>query len=229
MPNPNLLSLTGVVKGYPGPAGIVPVLKGVDLEVAAGVTVAITGPSGSGKTTLLNLIGTLDSPDSGSIRIGGTDVATLSADALSLFRLRQIGLVFQRHHLLPQCTALENVIFPAIPTEQDREEVIVRAKALFERAGLTARMEHFPAQLSGGERQRVAVLRALINRPQLLLADEPTGALDKAATGELLALLHEFNCDGMAVIMVTHSETAAKSMDQRFILDDGKLKNQTED
>jgi lipoprotein-releasing system ATP-binding protein len=219
----NLLHLQGVSKSYPGPNAPVQVLKRIDLEIAPGTSVAITGPSGSGKTTLLNLIGTLDSPDSGEIRIDDTDIATLSPEALSEFRLMSLGLVFQRHHLLPQCTALENVLFPTIPTSQNRGEVLERARTLFARAGLGQRMDHFPGQLSGGERQRVAVLRALINRPKLLLADEPTGALDKQATAELLALLHEFNREGMTIIMVTHSSAAADAMQQRFVLDDGTL------
>lgn len=224
MSTPNLLSLADVAKSYPGPSGPVSVLKGVDLEVAAGESIAITGPSGSGKTTLLNLIGGLDAPDRGCIRIRGADIASLTAESAAAFRLRQVGLVFQRHLLLPQCTALENVILPAIPTEQDRAAVLERARTLFARAGLAARIDHFPGQLSGGERQRVAVLRALINSPTLLLADEPTGALDKAAATDLLDLLREFRHDGMSVVLVTHSERAAKTMDRQYLLDDGALK-----
>lgn len=224
MPTPNLLSLVDVAKSYSGPSGPVPVLKGLSLEVAGGESIAITGPSGSGKTTLLNLIGGLDTPDRGRIRIQGTDIASLTAEASAAFRLRQIGLVFQRHLLLPQCTALENVILPTIPTEQGRTSVLERARSLFARAGLAARTDHFPSQLSGGERQRVAVLRALINSPTLLLADEPTGALDKAAATDLLDLLREFRHDGMSVVLVTHSERAAGTMDRQYLLDDGALK-----
>ena len=224
MPTHPLLSLTGVAKSYPGPIGPVPVLKGVDLAVDAGDAIAITGPSGSGKTTLLNLIGGLDSPDAGTVQIDGNTLSSFDKTTLADFRLRQVGLVFQRHLLLPQCTALENVILPALPTDQDRKAVLQRAAALFGRAGLASRMEHFPAQLSGGERQRVAVLRALINGPRLLLADEPTGALDKAAAASLLELLQEFRRDGMTIVLVTHSEKAAQAMSRRYLLDDGMLK-----
>lgn len=218
-----LLELSAVARSYPGPEGSVPVLSGIDLSVKPGEWVAITGPSGSGKTTLLNLIALFDTPDGGNIRLGGREVANLAENKACELRARHLGLVFQLHHLLPQCSALENVLLPTIPAKIDSKTAMERAKSLLCRIGLESRMNHFPGQLSGGECQRVAVARALINSPDLLLADEPTGALDIHATDALLELLASFNRDGMTILMVTHSERAAAAARRRLVLADGKL------
>jgi len=218
-----LLELSAVSRSYPEPAGRIPVLTGIDLSVKPGEWVAVTGPSGSGKTTLLNLIALLDTPDSGSIKLDGREVAGLPENQAAELRSRRIGMVFQLHHLLPQCSALENVLLPTIPAGIDGETAMERAKSLLCRIGLESRMNHFPGQLSGGECQRVAVARALINSPGLLLADEPTGALDLHATDALLELLAGFHRDGMTILMVTHSERAAAAAQRRYVLSNGTL------
>ena len=218
-----LLELSEVARSYPEPAGRIPVLTGIDLSVNSGEWVAVTGPSGSGKTTLLNLIALLDTPDSGSIKLNGREVARLPEDQAAELRSRRIGMVFQLHHLLPQCSALENVLLPTIPAKIDGQTALERARSLLCRIGLESRMNHFPGQLSGGECQRVAVARALINSPSLLLADEPTGALDLHSTDALLELLAGFHRDGMTILMVTHSERAAAAAQRRYVLGSGKL------
>lgn len=218
-----LLELSAVVRAYSGPAGLIPVLTGIDLSVKSGEWVVVTGPSGSGKTTLLNLIALLDTPDSGGIKLCGSEVAGLPEAQAAELRSRQLGMVFQLHHLLPQCSALENVLLPTVPAKIDGRTALERARSLLCRIGLESRMNHFPGQLSGGECQRVAVARALINSPSLLLADEPTGALDLHATEALLELLAGFHRDGMTILMVTHSERAAAAAQQRYVLSNGKL------
>ncbi len=225
-----LLQLEDVTRRFESP-GVTPVivLGGVSLEVERGESLAIVGPSGSGKSTLLHLIGTLDRPTGGHIRFGGQDLTALNERELAAFRNRQIGLVFQAHHLLPQCTVLENVLVPtlATPNEVLRDGAPGRARRLLERVGLGARLEHRPGQLSGGERQRVAVVRALINEPQLLLADEPTGALDHAAAEQLGQLLVELNRDvGVTLVVVTHSPQLAARMGRTLVLRDGRLQSQ---
>jgi lipoprotein-releasing system ATP-binding protein len=187
--------------------------------------VAIVGPSGSGKSTLLNLLGTLDAPDSGSVWFEGRDLTGLSPKELATLRNRRIGFIFQNHHLLPQCTVLENVLIPTL-AEQRRapEEAVARAGQLLDRVGLGHRIDHTPGRLSGGERQRTAVVRALINQPALLLADEPTGALDRASAGEITRLLTELNLkDGLTLIVVTHSAELAGLMSRAVELRDGQL------
>jgi ABC-type lipoprotein export system ATPase subunit len=218
-----LLKLDNLVKSYEHPAGRVEVLKGVSLNLNNGDTVAITGPSGSGKSTLLNLVGCLDRPDSGKMIYKRNSLSELSQTKLDEFRLCRIGIVFQAHHLLPQCTALENVLLPTLPVGGDLEEAAVRAEELLALAGLHERRNHFPGELSGGECQRVAVCRALINSPELLLADEPTGALDHQTALELLELLDKLANDSMALLMVTHSSEAAARMKRRFELKEGIL------
>ena len=222
------LKLTGVTKRYRGQvSGEAPVLEGVELEVSRGESVAILGPSGCGKTTLLNIIGTLDRPDAGEVRLEGQDLARLSARELAGVRNRQIGFVFQMHHLLPQCTVLENVLVPTLATTNEglRDAAPERAQRLLERVGLGARLRYRPGQLSGGERQRVAVVRALINEPQLLLADEPTGALDRASSGTLAQLLGDLNHEmGVTLIVVTHSLELARRMQRVLELTDGRLR-----
>ena len=214
-----LVEFIHVAKSY----GSVAVLKDVNFQLATGATVAIVGPSGSGKSTLLNLLGALDQPTRGEVRFAGQDLSRLGEAELAGIRSRQIGFVFQLHHLLPQCTVLENVLVPTLtlPANPANRE---RAVKLLERVGLQHRLEHRPGQLSGGECQRVAVARALINQPQLLLADEPTGSLDHANAGRLGQLLLELNREaGVALVLVTHSLELAKQMPRQLELKDGML------
>ncbi len=219
-----LLELSGVTKAYEGAPETAAVLKGVDLRVEAGETLAIVGPSGCGKSTLLNVIGALDRPTSGDIVFRDRDLQKLSDAELAEFRNRSIGFVFQLHHLLPQCSALENVLLPTLvnkAAENPRE----RAVRLLDRVGLSERLSYRPGKLSGGERQRVAVVRALINQPSLLLADEPTGSLSREGAEDLTRLMLELNREEeMTLIVVTHSEAVAGMMDRVLELDDGQLR-----
>ena len=223
-----LLELAAVTKSYTSPDGVnpVPVLNHVSLTVARGESVAIVGPSGSGKSTLLQIIGSLDRPTSGRVSLGGRDLSELDDRQLASVRNRQIGFVFQSHYLLPQCTVLENVLVPTLVCEDLalRASAPERAGRLLQRVGLGERMNHRPGQLSGGERQRVAVVRALINKPELLLADEPTGSLDHASAQSLGQLLTDLNREqGVTVIAVTHALELAKRMGRMMRLEDGKL------
>jgi ABC-type lipoprotein export system ATPase subunit len=220
--------LSGVNKHYDsaGSAGSVTVLKGITLEIGRGESVAIVGPSGSGKSTLLNIIGTLDQPSSGSVTLDGQELTRLDEMQLAKLRNQQIGFVFQSHHLLPQCTVLENVLVPTLANKDSasRNGAPERAKKLLEKVGLGARLTHRPGQLSGGERQRVAVVRALINQPKLLLADEPTGALDRASARSLGDLLVRLNQEeGVTLVVVTHALDLAKRMSRVLELNDGQL------
>jgi lipoprotein-releasing system ATP-binding protein len=223
-----LLQLQNVSKRFDSPESgeHLEVLRGVTLEVAGGTSLAIVGPSGSGKSTLLNIIGTLERPTSGRVLLSGRDLSGLDDKELAAVRNQRIGFVFQSHYLLPQCSVLENVLVPTIPDKTRRKEVDVvdRAKGLLQRVGLAERMNHRPGQLSGGERQRVAVVRALINQPELLLADEPTGALDAAAAAELSRLLLELNrAEGVTLIVVTHALDLARQMGRVYELRRGEL------
>jgi len=223
-----LLKLNGVSKAYESLAdgGSVDVLKEITLEIAAGESVAIVGPSGSGKSTFLNIIGTLDQPSSGSVLLEGEDLAGLDEERLAEIRNRAIGWIFQSHHLLPQCTVIENVLVPTLACKDAElnKDAEARARRLLERVGLKERIAHRPGQLSGGERQRVAVVRALINRPKLLLADEPTGALDRVSADNLGQLLVELNKEeGVTLIMVTHAPDLAGRMGRSLELRDGNL------
>lgn len=223
-----LLELKNIEKKYEIPSGKeqITVLKDLSLHVARGESIAVVGPSGSGKSTLLNIIGALDKPTSGLVTFAGKNLADLDDSELSKIRNKDIGFVFQLHHLLPQCTALENVLIPTIPlgAKKENEEVRSRANKLLERVGLDKHMDYFPAQLSGGELQRVAVVRALINRPKLVLADEPTGSLDKESSDNLGQLLIQLNKEeAVTLIVVTHSIELARLMDKVFNLRNGKL------
>jgi len=242
---PQLLQLNEVTKRYAASAGTdtVNVLAGVSLELARGAAMAIVGPSGSGKSTLLQIIGTLDRPTNGEVLLDGKNLAALDDRQLAEVRNRQIGFVFQSHYLLPQCSVIENVLVPTLanpspgfatlsPSDGERDGVRgrpgeaahARAERLLKRVGLGERLHHRPGQLSGGERQRVAVVRALINQPQLLLADEPTGALDHASATGLGQLLVELNQEeGVTLIVVTHAMDLAKRMGSVLRLTDGKL------
>ena len=219
-----LLSAKAVKKSYPTPAGMtLEVLKSVSLDVEAGQTVAIVGPSGSGKSTLLNILGALDTPTSGSVSLGGIDFSALGEAQKAGVRNSRIGFVFQQHHLLPQCTVLENVLVPVL-VSKSAAGAEGRARELLADVGLSGRLDYRPGQLSGGEQLRVAVARALINRPQLLLADEPTGSLDRAGAEALAALLLRMNREqGQALIVVTHSQALATRMERVYRLKDGVL------
>ncbi len=213
-----MLELTNVTKIYDECS---PILDGVTFSIKPGGKIAVTGPSGSGKTTLLNIAGGLDSPSSGTVKIDGKDLAGLSDSQLASVRNTRIGFVFQLHHLIPQCTAIENVMIPAIPAGPDIRD---KAAGLLERVGLADRMNYMPAKLSGGERQRVAVARALINQPGLILADEPTGSLDSDGSRRLADLLLELVGENdVALVVVTHSEELAERMAVRYRLINGKL------
>ena len=225
----SFLKLQDVCKSYDSVWNAPPVrvLDAIRLEIQAGESVAIVGPSGSGKSTLLNIIGALDRPTSGQVFFQGEDLGKWNERELAAFRHRRLGFIFQSHHLLPQCTVLENVLVPTLAAPQTaagRRNALDRGLQLLERVGLGARRDHRPGQLSGGERQRVAVARALINRPQLLLADEPTGALDRAAAESLSQLLIELNTEEkVTLILVTHSPELAARMQRRCRILDGRL------
>jgi lipoprotein-releasing system ATP-binding protein len=223
-----LLRLSGISKRYGSPTNSsgVTVLDNVSLEINSGESVAIVGPSGSGKSSLLNIIGTLDRPDSGVLTLDGQDLTSLDEIQLAQVRNRQIGFVFQAHHLLPQCTVLENVLVPTLARKDGpaREAATDRARKLLVKVGLGERVSHRPGQLSGGERQRVAVVRALINQPRLLLADEPTGALDRTSAQNLVDLLIHLNQEeGTTLIVVTHALDLAQRMGRLLQLRDGQI------
>ncbi len=229
MPPPNsLLDLINVTKQYVSAAGLEPlaVLNGITLQIGKGESLAVIGPSGSGKSTLLQIIGTLDRPTSGQVILDGQDLSRLDEVQLAAVRNGQIGFVFQAHYLLPQCSVLENVLVPTLASKEAalRDGAEGRARKLLERVGLGERLSHRPGQLSGGERQRVAVVRALINRPKLLLADEPTGALDRASAQNLAQLLVELNQEEqVTLIVVTHALELAHRLQRVFELRDGAL------
>ena len=204
--------------------GELEVLKGVDLAVSRGEIVSIVGPSGAGKTTLLQILGTLDKPDSGSVLVDGMDVSKLNSDQMSGFRNKHIGFIFQFHQLLPEFTALENVIIPALIGGTDFKKANQRAKELLDYLQLTDRLEHKPSELSGGEKQRIAVARALINNPSLILADEPSGSLDTQNKEELHKLLFDLRDKfGLAEVIVTHDRELAKICDRTIEMKDGRI------
>lgn len=221
-----MLQINNLSKSYPSASGLVDhkVLDNLSLEVSRGETIAITGPSGSGKTTLLNIIGTLDIPDSGEVIFEGTDLRNLTERTRPEFRNKKIGMIFQLHHLLPQCTLWENVLIPTIPLKSQAEGATKRAEKLLKRTGIWEQRFQKPAELSGGECQRAAVVRALINQPSLILADEPTGALDQDNALNLVDLLLELNSElGTSLIMVTHATDLAKKMSKIYRLNMGRL------
>ncbi len=227
-----MLELIDVGKTYesPGNAGGVCVLKNISLKLEEGRSMVIVGPSGCGKSTLLNIIGALDRPSSGRVLFDGRNLADLDESELARIRNRQIGFVFQLHHLLPQCTVLENVLVPTL-ARKDRSSIEAardRAANLLQRVGLEDFLLHRPGELSGGQRQRVAVVRALINRPKLLLADEPTGSLDREASENIADLLVELNqSEQVTLIVVTHSRELADRMGHVMELTEGSLKDRS--
>lgn len=217
-----MIQTQGITKSF----GALQVLKGIDLTIGKGEIVTIVGPSGAGKTTLLQIIGTLDQPDSGSLTINGTDVSRLNEKALSAFRNKNIGFVFQFHQLLPEFTALENVMIPALIGGTKRSDALAKAKKILDDLRLSDRMEHKPAELSGGEKQRVAVARALINDPAVILADEPSGSLDSQNKEELHALFFDLRERlGQTFVIVTHDETLAQKSDRVIHIRDGIVFN----
>ncbi|MBE0535861.1 MAG: ABC transporter ATP-binding protein [Phycisphaerae bacterium] len=225
-----MLELVHVAKTYgtPDSPDKLDVLKDVSLDLRAGESVAVVGPSGCGKSTLLNIIGALDKPTSGKVVLDGQDLASLDETALAGVRNRKIGFVFQMHHLLSQCTVLENVLIPTLarPGGKAGKEVQERAAQLLETVGLKDRMGYRPGELSGGQRQRVAVVRAVINKPSLLLADEPTGSLDREASENIIELLVDLNLrQRMTMVAVTHSLRLAESMGRILELYDGVLED----
>ena len=223
-----MLELIQVTKTYPGEAENVTVLEEIDLAVKPGQTVSFTGPSGSGKTTLLNLIGGLDRPSSGKVFLNRTNLASLREGELARLRNMQIGFVFQLHYLLPQCTVLENVLLPTLAERQseiENSQALKRALELLEKVGLQKYRDVRPGQISGGQRQRVAVARALVNQPELLLADEPTGSLDAETAEQITDLLLELNqTEGVTLIVATHAEKLALKMQRKFLVDHKQLR-----
>ena len=219
----SILSLRDVTKEYPDSPRPLRVLSGISLDLTEGETAAIVGPSGCGKSTLLNIIGTLDHPTSGTITFKDLDLRNQSEANLANLRNAEIGFVFQLHHLLPQCSVLENILVPTLVTK-NADDVVERAKRLLDRVGLSERAHQLPGKLSGGERQRAAVVRALINKPSLLLADEPTGSLNQQGAEHLTQLLLELNREEqMTLVVVTHSEEVARMMGRVFELREGML------
>lgn len=213
-----IIEAHGIHKSF----GQLEVLKGVDFSAAEGETVAIVGASGAGKSTLLQILGTLSTPDSGSLLIDGQDVLRLRSDALAAFRGRRIGFVFQAHHLLPEFTALENIMIPALIAGRKMQEAKKEAAALLELMGIAARADHKPSELSGGEQQRVAIARAIINRPAVLLADEPTGNLDSATKQEIHKVFFDLrDTTGQTVVIVTHDPGLASLCDRSLTMKDG--------
>jgi len=219
-----MLNATGIIKNY----GVLPVLKGVDINIDKGEIVSIVGSSGAGKSTLLHILGTLDSADSGIISLNGQPVEKLIGKKLAAFRNKHIGFVFQFHHLLPEFSALENVCIPGWIAGRKKKEVMDRALSLLQILGLENRAEHKPQALSGGEQQRIAVARALINNPSIVMADEPTGNLDSANAKELHNLFIDLrNKFQQTFLIVTHNEEMAKMSDRILHMKDGKMENNT--
>lgn len=215
-----MISISNITKSF----GSLQVLKGINLTINKGEVVSIVGPSGAGKTTLLQIIGTLDTPDGGSILINGQDVTALSQKKLADFRNRHIGFVFQFHQLLPEFTALENVMIPALIAGTSRRQAKEKAMSLLDMLGLSARAGHKPSQLSGGEKQRVAVARALVNDPDVILADEPSGSLDSENKKELHQLFFDLRDRlGQTFVIVTHDESLAAITDRTIHMQDGNI------
>ncbi len=221
--NQTTLKVKDLNKSFGSEENPVTVLQGVSFEMQGGEALAVTGPSGSGKSTLLHLIGTLDSPTSGKIEVNGQDPGFFSEPELAKFRNQEIGFVFQDHHLLPQYSVLENVLIPTLAFKNNGEDKEGHAKKLLDKVGLSDRISHRPAELSGGERQRVAIARAMINSPNILLCDEPTGNLDRKIAASVADLFFELHkAEQNILIVVTHSLELANRFERRFELQEGK-------
>jgi lipoprotein-releasing system ATP-binding protein len=219
------LVVTEITKSYPTRAEPLNVLRGVSLRLAGGENLGILGPSGCGKSTLLHIVGTLDTPTAGRVTLDGADPFVFDEPRLAAFRNHKIGFIFQDHHLLPQCSVLENVLLPTLADGVPAAAAGERARMLLDRVGLANRLDHLPAELSGGERQRTAIARALVNRPDLLLADEPTGNLDRHTAATVGRLLLELQAlEQTMLLVVTHSLELAGLLQRRMELDDGQLK-----
>ncbi|RZN83127.1 MAG: ABC transporter ATP-binding protein [Winogradskyella sp.] len=223
----NVIEIRNIIRDFKLGQETVHVLKGIDLDIRRGEYVAIMGPSGSGKSTLMNLLGCLDTPTSGSYLLSGNDVSEMTDDELAEIRNTEIGFVFQTFNLLPRTTALDNVALPMIYAGASKKERVNRASEVLTDVGLDDRMDHKPNQLSGGQRQRVAVGRALVNRPSIILADEPTGNLDSKTGEEIMALFDEIHSKGNTVIMVTHEEDIAAHAKRVIRLRDGIIESDT--
>lgn len=217
-----MIQLKGICKSYPRPdEGPLEVLRNIEININEGDYIAIVGPSGSGKSTLMNILGLLDHADSGEYLMDGENVSGLSSAKLANLRNQKIGFVFQQFHLLPRTTAIENVEIPLVYSNADNPEQ--RAIDALKSVGLGDRMKHMPEELSGGQQQRVAIARALVTDPELILADEPTGNLDKASGEDLMALLQELNDNGRTIVVITHDENLAKRAKRTVRIDDGRL------
>lgn len=223
----NVIHIRNIVRNFQMGQEIVYVLKGIDLDIERGEYVAIMGPSGSGKSTLMNLLGCLDTPTSGSYILNGKDVSKMSDDELAGIRNKEIGFVFQTFNLLPRTTAIENVALPMVYAGVSKADRTVRAKEVLTSVGLGDRMDHRPNELSGGQRQRVAVGRALVNKPSIILADEPTGNLDSKTSLEIMQLFDEIHQAGNTVIVVTHEEDVAERAKRVIRLRDGVIESDT--
>lgn len=221
---PPLVEIRLLTKSYRRGGQVVPVLTNISFDIQAGDFIALMGPSGSGKSTLLNLIAGIDKPDSGSLRVNGIDIATLSEGELADWRAANVGFIFQFYNLMPVLTAFENVELPLLLTRLPRSQRRERVELALSMVGLTDRMEHYPSELSGGQQQRVAIARAFITDPVLLVADEPTGDLDRASADDILSMLARLNSElGKTIIMVTHDPHAARSAHLIRHLDKGEL------
>ena len=225
MNEPRILELAGVCMDYAAGSRKLSVLRGVDLQAAPGEWISLTGASGSGKTTLLHLLGLLEKPTSGTICVCGQDYAALKPAAAAEFRRKRIGFVFQNYCLLPELTVLENIVLPGMMNGMSASRRLRKAGSLAERMGLAGRLTHRPAELSGGEQQRTAIARALINSPEILLADEPTGNLDRQTGSDILALFRELRAEGeiRTIVMITHDPAVACAADRSLTLRDGIL------
>ncbi|MFN3198674.1 MAG: ABC transporter ATP-binding protein [Bradymonadia bacterium] len=225
-----LLHTVGLSKSFKHEGQMIHVLREVDLSIYPGEQIAVVGRSGAGKSTLLHVLGTLDAPTSGKIIVDDKDVSSLSSKALAAFRNETIGFIFQFHHLLPEFTAVENVMLPGLIRRWTKKKARVEAERFLEEVGLSHRLTHRPGELSGGEQQRVALARALVSRPKLLLADEPTGNLDSNTSNEIHALFDRLNAEhGTAMLVVTHSQELARRMPRRLRMSDGRLLDETAD